>query len=161
MKSSLVVLAVVLTAACAAESPAARTPTPVTPTIAAWSPPTVNLTALTTGSDPAVLSVMATSDGGRFIREFPTSVGSRACVIFGPGGFLIPAVCRTEVEKRRSDYVVTFTQVWPADWGTGRDTSSGRTSVVQRQHTWSYLIADTGAVIYQGSFGDDSPQEMR
>jgi hypothetical protein len=156
VKGSLLLLAVVLTAACAAEPPTpARTPTPVTPTIAVWSPPTVDLNALLTGSDPVVLSVWAgTPWSSGFFYDYPTSVGSRPCVIFGggPARFPIPAVCRTEVEKRGSNYVVNLTQVWDgADYhGSG-----------QLHHTWSFLVADTGEVMYRGSFGDGSPGDER
>ncbi len=154
VKTCVVLLAVVLMAACAAEPPTpARTPTPVAPTVARfWSPPTVDPAVLTTGSDPVVLSVLAADPSWGFIPDWPTSAGSRACVIFGggPARFPIPAVCWTEVEKRGSAYVVNFTQVWDgADYhGSG-----------QLQHTWSFLVADTGAVIFQGSFGDHAPQD--
>lgn len=163
MRRSLVLLTVVFTAACSAVSPTpAQTPEPDAPTLATSSPQ-ANPTARTVGAEDVVRLVLAASPDGLTIAAapFPRSVGSQGCEILrgGPApGKLLPAVCRTEVERRGSDYVVRFTQVWDArDFSHADDANSGDLL----SYTWPFVVSGTGAVAAQMPFGNFPPQYVR
>ena len=160
MKRSLVLLAAVVTAACSAESPIpAQTSNPLAPTVAASSlQPQSSPTAQTTVGEDAVRLVLASWGGTA--PPFPASVGSRACEIHGggpPPGMLLRGVCRTEVEKTGSDYVVKFTQMWDArDFRHAGDPNTGELS-----YTWSFIVSGTGDIAAQIPYGNFPPQYVK
>jgi hypothetical protein len=114
------------------------------------------------GAEQAIRLAMASSDS-MFARVFPTSVGSQSCEIYRGGpypGKLLPGRCRTEVDATRSDrsdYLVTFTQVWDArDFAAFNDPSSG-----DLHYTWSFLVTSAGVVVAQPPSGNFPPQYVR
>ncbi len=159
MKAFLLILALVVTAACSAEAPTpAQTPNPVTPTFAASSPQ-ATATSRLMSPEVAVRAVMTSPEFGGWM-VFPTSVGSDACQIRGggpPPGILVPGTCRTEIETRGSGYSVKFTEFWDArTFHFADDPGSG-----ELHHSWSFVVSATGAVILEASSGHFPPQHVR
>ena len=115
------------------------------------------------GAEEAIRLVMASSNGSMFAGLFPKAVGSRDCEIYRGGpypGKLLPGVCRTEVNAARSDrsdYLVSFTQVWDAAvFHAFGDPSTG-----DLHYTWSFLITGDGAVVAQPPNGNFPPQQVK
>jgi hypothetical protein len=113
-------------------------------------------------AERAIRLAMESSDS-MFARVFPKSAGSQSCEIYRGGpypGKLLPGACRTEVDATRSDrsdYLVSFTQVWDAhDFAAGNDPSSG-----DLHYTWSFLVTSAGTVIAQPPSGNFPPQYVR
>lgn len=155
-------VALLVAAACQAE-----TPKPVTPTQPASSlvvpSPQPSATAQAMGPDDALRAVFSSPgvSGSSIFAAFPKSVGSQSCDIHGGGpfpGIVIPGTCRTEVYAvSGSGYVVNFTEAWDASrFHAQDDPSSG-----ELRATWSFTVSPTGAVVSQPPSGNFPPQMVR
>jgi hypothetical protein len=108
------------------------------------------------GSDDAIRTVQESPAGSMF-ASFPKTVASEACDIHGGGpypGIVVPGTCRTEAETSGSSYIVRFIETWDARLFH----YSGEPGSGQLQHTWSFMVDSSGAVVPDPDSGNFPPQ---